>query len=208
MTARSGAATSTRDRVVAGALRCLASQGLRRTTVDDVAVASGVSRATLYRAFPGGRETILGAVVETELARLLAAIRAATDAEATLEGALVAGMHAAARWLSSHEGLERVMFDEPAALLTHLEFEQMDRTLAVLSAEVAPLLERFLAPGVAERAGEWAGRVCVSYLLFPADDVDLCERGDVARLVARHVLPGVVALAAEGHDETRSTKVS
>jgi AcrR family transcriptional regulator len=45
----------THGRVVDAALRCLAREGLRGTTVDDIASDAGVSRATLYRAFPGGR---------------------------------------------------------------------------------------------------------------------------------------------------------
>ena len=155
-----------------------------------------VSRATLYRAFPGGRETILAAVVEAELARLLAAIAAATAAEDDLHGALTAGLCAAATWLSSHEVLERLMFDEPAAVLTHLEFEQMDRTLAVIGVTAGPLLGRFVGPDVSERVAEWAAPICISSLLFPDDEVDLSDRADVAALVARHVVPGALALAA------------
>jgi len=143
----------TADRVVASALRCLARTGLRAMTVDDVAADAGVSRATLYRAFPGGRDTILAAVVDAELARLLDVVRTATEAAPDLRGALVAGLRAAAAWLEGHEVLDRLMFDEPATLLTHLEFEQMDRTLAALTARVAPLLARFVDPVLAERVG-------------------------------------------------------
>ena len=101
-------------------------------------------------------------------------------------------------WLTGHEVLERLMFDEPAVLLTHLEFEQMDRTLSTMSSRVGPLLERFLGPKDARRAAEWATRIAVSYLLFPADDVDLCVPAQVAALVGRFVLPGVAALAGSG----------
>jgi AcrR family transcriptional regulator len=189
---------TTRERVVGGALACLAEHGLVGTTVDDVAVAAGVSRATLYRAFPGGRDTVLATVVDTELARLFEAIREAADAASDLGGALTAGLQTAAVWLRDHEVLERLMFDEPATLLTHLEFAQMDRTLATASAGAAPLLERFLPAPLAERVGEWAARICLSYVLFPAEDLDLCEGADAARVVARYLLPGVEALRAGG----------
>jgi AcrR family transcriptional regulator len=200
----------TTDRVVAAALRCLARTGLRAMTVDDVAADAGVSRATLYRAFPGGRDTILSAVVDAEIARLLAAVGQATEPATELRGALVAGLHAAATWLRDHEVIERLMFDEPATLLTHLEFEQMDRTLAAVSARLAPLLEPFVGDDVAERAGEWTTRVALSYLLFPADEVDLGELADVGWLVDRYVLPGVAAAAAPAvrDRETVSTKLS
>ena len=59
-----------RVRIIDGTLACLARHGTAKTTVDDIARESGVSRATVYRAFPGGRDEILGAVVDTEMARL------------------------------------------------------------------------------------------------------------------------------------------
>ena len=197
MTVVDATSLSTHDRVVAGALRCLAEQGLRRTTVDDVAAAAGISRATLYRAFPGGRDTILAAVVDTERARLLEALATAVGHAPDLRAALVEGLWTAASWLTNHAVLQRLMFDEPAVVLTHVEFEQMDHSLAAASAAVAPLLSRFLAPVAAARAGEWAARIVISYLLFPSDGADLCVRGEAEALVGRHVLPGVVALAAD-----------
>ena len=199
----------TAERVVAAATRCLARTGLRAMTVDDVAAEAGVSRATLYRAFPGGRDTILAAVVDGELSRLLDTLRAATEGAGDLRSALVAGLHAAATWLGDHEVIERLMFDEPATLLTHLEFEQMDRTLAAASDRLAPLLAPFVAAGLAERVGEWTTRIALSYLLFPADDVDLCELDDVGWLVDRYVVPGVAAATDAARErETVSTNLS
>jgi AcrR family transcriptional regulator len=190
--------SSTHDRVVAGARRCLAERGLKATTVDDVANAAGVSRATLYRAFPGGRETIIGAVVDAERVALLEVVANAVGDAVDLRGALVAGLSSAAGWLASHDVVERLMFEEPAVLLTHVEFEQMDRSLAVVCAEVAPLLAPFLGADVAERVAEWGARLVVSYLLFPCDELDLTTTAGSELLVDRHVLPGVLALAT-GH---------
>jgi AcrR family transcriptional regulator len=199
----------THGRVVDAALRCLAREGLRGTTVDDIASDAGVSRATLYRAFPGGRETILAAVVDVECARLFAAVAVAVDGAGDLHGALVDGLVVAAGWLSGHEVLERLMFDEPAVLLTHLEFEQMDRTLAAVAQRTAPLLDRFVGTALAPRLGEWLARLLVSYLLFPSDEVDLCDRGSVEDLVRRYVDPGAAAAAAEVREvETLSAKLS
>ncbi len=55
------------ERIVDGALRCIARWGLAKTTVEDVAREAGCSRATLYRAFPGGKDAILAAVAAAEL---------------------------------------------------------------------------------------------------------------------------------------------
>ena len=54
-----GEPVDSRDRVCAGAYECIARFGLAKTTVDDVARASRVSRATIYRMFPGGRDQVL-----------------------------------------------------------------------------------------------------------------------------------------------------
>ena len=41
--------------------RCCERWGVEKVTVDDIARESGVSRATLYRVFPGGRVTLFEA---------------------------------------------------------------------------------------------------------------------------------------------------
>src|SRR6185437_2489660 len=66
-----------RVRIVDAALRCLARQGVAKTTADDIAREAGLSRATLYRAFPGGKDGVLHAVVETETARLFSELAVA-----------------------------------------------------------------------------------------------------------------------------------
>ena len=65
--------------------------------------AAGLSRATVYRTFPGGKEGILAAVVETEVARLFSSLAVVMGEATDLEDVLVAGMVESARWLRSHE---------------------------------------------------------------------------------------------------------
>ncbi|HEX4176679.1 MAG TPA: helix-turn-helix domain-containing protein, partial [Acidimicrobiales bacterium] len=91
--------SSTRVRLVDGALRCLARQGIAKTTVDDIAREAGLSRATAYRAFPGGKDDILAAVVETEVARLFSSLAVVMGEAHDLEDVLVAGMVESARQL-------------------------------------------------------------------------------------------------------------
>jgi AcrR family transcriptional regulator len=182
---------------VAAARQCLADRGLRATTVDDVAAVAGVSRATLYRAFPGGRDTILLAVADAERARLVEVVTDAVAGADDLRDALVEALSAAAAFVAGHEVVERLLFEEPASLLTHLEFEQMDRTLAVAVEDLAPLFGAYLEPEVAQRVAEWGVRLVVSYLLVPSDEFDVATTQGSGILVDRHVLPGVLALAAE-----------
>src|ERR687890_147806 len=92
--------TPVEDRIVDGLLESVARWGIAKTTVEDVARAAGVSRATVYRAFPGGKDVIFEAVVRRESARFLAAVTARLDAAETLEDAAVIGMAQAAPFLT------------------------------------------------------------------------------------------------------------
>src|SRR3546814_1147122 len=67
-------AAAVEDRVRTAALGCIARHGITRMTVDDVAREAGVARATLYRAFPGGKGTLVEAVLGRELHRFFAAL--------------------------------------------------------------------------------------------------------------------------------------
>ena len=46
------------DRVLDATRQCIDELGLSRVTVDDIVARSGVSRATIYRLFPGGRDVL------------------------------------------------------------------------------------------------------------------------------------------------------
>ncbi len=47
------------DRLIAATLSCVGRWGLAKTTIDDVARQAQCSRATVYRVFPGGKETLV-----------------------------------------------------------------------------------------------------------------------------------------------------
>ena len=147
--------SSTRVRIVDGALRCLARQGVAKTTVDDIAREAGLSRATLYRTFPGGRDAVLGAVVETEAARLTSALAVVMGEAKDLEDVLVAGMVEAARRLRTHAALAYVLTHEPGVILPHLTFAELDRILLV-AGDTGRTVLRSLAPA---RTGLARGRV-------------------------------------------------
>ena len=185
---------SKRVRIVDAALLCVASRGLRATTVDEVAHAAGLSRATLYRVIPGGRDGIIQAMVETEIARFFSALAVSMGSAADLEGVLVAGMTTSARWLSNSEALARVLDSEPWVVLRHLSFGEMERALEVAAGFTSPFFARWLDPDQALRAADWSVRIVVSYLLDPGGDVDLTDDDSVRRLVRSYVMPGIEAL--------------
>lgn len=188
--------SSQRVRLVDAALRCIARQGTAKTTADDIAREAGVSRATLYRTFPGGNKAVIGAVVETEVARLFSGLGVAMGDAADLEEVLVSGMVGAAGWLTDHEALGYCIENEPDVILPALAFDEMDRLLEVASSFLAPFFGRWLEPDQAVRAAEWAVRIVISYLVNPSEGGDLTDADQARRLVRTFVIPGIQALRA------------
>jgi AcrR family transcriptional regulator len=186
----SSGATSQRVRLADAALECIARQGIAKTTLDDVARAAGCSRATVYRVFPGGKDGLLSAVVDTEVARFFSALALRMGAAADLEDVLVVGMTEAAVRITEHPGLSYLLEHEPEVVLPHLTFSHMDSVLAVSSAFTAPFLGRWLDHDEARRVAEWGARIVLSHLLNPADGLDLTDETRVRRLVRTFMLPG------------------
>src|SRR5207245_805979 len=81
-----------RERILEATYACVARYGLAKTTVEDVARAARLSRATVYRYFPGGRDQLMGEVIAWEtgrfFGRLAEAVAGAPDFGALLEEAL------------------------------------------------------------------------------------------------------------------------
>lgn len=193
--------SSTRVRLVDGALRCLARQGIAKTTVDDIAREAGLSRATAYRAFPGGKDDILAAVVETEVARLFSSLAVVMGEAHDLEDVLVAGMVESARQLRSHQALSYLLTYEPGAVLPHLTFAGQDRVLLVAGDLAAPFFARWLEPEQASRAAEWAVRIVLAYCSDQTPARDLTDPAATRALVRSFVLPGILALRVESGGE-------
>jgi AcrR family transcriptional regulator len=186
--------SSTRVRIVDATLRCMARQGLAKTTLDDIAREAKSSRATLYRTFPGGKEAIVAAVVETEVARLFSSLAVVMGEAADLEDLLVDGMVESARRLHAHPALAYLLARESGVILRHLTFADLDRVLFVAGDFAAPFFARWLSPDEASRAAEWAVRIVLAYMADPAPETDLADPDDTRALVRAFVMPGILAL--------------
>jgi AcrR family transcriptional regulator len=82
----------TAGRIVDAAETLLGEVGLAKTTLDLVAEAAGLHRATIYRHFPGGRDELLVAVMERRSRRLVDRLMTHVAAEPTFAEALVEGI--------------------------------------------------------------------------------------------------------------------
>jgi len=183
------------ERIADAALTCVARWGITKTTLEDVAREAGIGRATIYRAFQGGKGEVLRAVLAREADRFTAgiddAIRAAGD---ELEDVVVAGVVAAARQLEGHAALQYLLAHEPDVVLPHVAFDRLGRLFDVVARFADPHLARFLPEADQRaRAAEWLARVVLTYVFNPADGVALSDPVAARRLVRTFVLPGLLA---------------
>ncbi|MHB1137318.1 MAG: TetR/AcrR family transcriptional regulator [Microthrixaceae bacterium] len=196
------ALTPAEQRITDALLRCVARWGLSKTTVEDLAREAGVSRATVYRLFPGGKDAVLYVAVRAEVHRLLTELLAEALAAADLEQCLVDGVHHAAVFLGGHPALSFLRDHERAVLDQVVAFERLDVVLVAAGEALQPALARFLPAEDAHDAGVWCARLVLSYLAEPARDLDLCRRDDVVRLVRTFVLPGLSPPDPDGRPHT------
>ncbi len=186
---------SQRDRLLAATYRCVERFGLGKTTIEDVVKESGVSRATIYRQFPGGRDELLLETVGWELTnyftRLADHVRDAPD----LADLLRTGLWFAHRSIAEHVLLRKIMDTEPERLLPLLTTEAA-KTLPFIADFLQPYLRREadagrLRPGLdPDRAAEYLARSILSLIGAPGR-WDLEDPDQVRDLVGTDLLGGI-----------------
>jgi len=131
----------TRLGLLAGAARAFAEHGLRRSTMQSIAAAAGVAKATLYNHFRT-KDEVAAALLAAELSRL-------TDLAAGLP--LDRALAALSDELGAHPVLRRLAETEPEVLAALLAVD------AERWAELTARLAEALAVDVdgAELAGRW-----------------------------------------------------
>ena len=186
-----------RDRVLEATYACVGRFGMGKTTVEDVVKESGVSRASIYRLFPGGKDQLLRETVAWEMnrffARLAEAVYDAPDFATLLERGL-AFAHAA---IVEHEVLNKVLDTEPDRLLPLITVEQ-DRVLGFITAFLLPYLEREQREGRIRdgvhlaAAADYVARMVLSLISSPGR-WDMADPEQVRELVRGELLGGVLA---------------
>jgi AcrR family transcriptional regulator len=182
--------------VIAATLRCIARWGIAKTTLDDIAREADISRATVYRAFPGGKDIILTAVLQHEVRWFFTETTERLEACDTLADLLATGVEETHRFLRGHEALGFLLEHETDLVLTHLAMSRLDPVLAIAAMFAAPHLSRFIGQPAAFAHAEWVVRIILSYTLNPSAAVDLDDREQLDRFVATYFLP-VLAGASE-----------
>jgi AcrR family transcriptional regulator len=170
----------------------MARDGIGTATVEAVAREAGVARATVYRAFPGGRDELVTAAVTRAVADFFAELQAdigdAPDVTTLLERGLVAGRHR----LDEHAVLQRALEDEADQIVPPLA-TVMPIVMELLRTELAaPLARERLRPGVEPgEAADLLARMVLSLIGSPGG-WDMEDPATVRRLVRGQLLAGVV----------------
>jgi AcrR family transcriptional regulator len=183
----------TRQRIIEATYACVARRGLAKTTVEDAAKEAAVSRATVYRTFPGGREELISAVVSWAMLDFFARLYEHVQDADSLEQVMEQGIMFAHRAILGHDVLQRVMQTEPDKLLPALTFESIRIREGIAAFLVPYLAQRGVAPGVdLDEAADFLARMILSHMSAPGR-WDLDDPEQVARLVESELLAGVVA---------------
>jgi AcrR family transcriptional regulator len=183
----------TRTRLLAATLVCVERWGLEKTSLEDVAKEAGLSRATVYRYFAGGREQLVHETVAWEVGRFFERIEREIAVEPDLAGKLRRGLMFGHQAIEEHTLLQRILATEPEALL-----EELSNTIPLIEQAVrayllALLRSEELRPGVsAVHAADYLTRLYLSYV-GSQGQWDFGDADAVDELVRTQFLAGVVA---------------
>ena len=183
------------ERILGATMRCLGRWGLSKTTLDDIAREAGCSRATVYRLFPGGKDSLLQQLAMDEVERFFALIGDRLERATDVEEFLVDGLTEALRQLREHPALAFLLEHEPTSVLPHPVSGAMAHVVGIAGAFLAPHLDRWLEPDPARCMADWVVRIALSYAMVPASTDDPADPYGVQRVVDGLLNPAVRQLA-------------
>ena len=170
-------------RVLDAAQRCCERWGIAKVTIDDIATAAGVSRATIYRMFPGGKDVLFEALRVRELEDFFTVLRAQVEGTDSLEDLLVRTVVVATRELRADDHLALMLASEPGTMLGQLTVEGVPRIIRMATAFLAPLADPYLDRAASRALIDILARLTISYFLAPSDTVDLGDEASARRFL-------------------------
>ena len=175
--------------VIEAARSCLHEIGRVKVTMDDVCAAAGISRATLYRIFPGGRDVLFDAVRRHSIEEFFADIRNELEGAESLEDFLVRVIVAASRALREDHGLAALLATQPGVALGDLTLDGLDRIISVATGFITPFTDEFIPAAEAAEIVDIVVRLTISHYLSPSHLFDFTDRKSVTRLVRARLIP-------------------
>ena len=190
------------ERIVAAAAELISSQGLRGTSVDDIASAAGCGRATVYRYFPGGRAELLEVTMGEGVDRIFALCAQVTDNAASLAEAVAGTINIAVLELSNDAVVQQLLVDEPDTIATLISPMRIEPLFERASEWGAEHFSRFLEPAIAAHVGEWCVRVVTDHLRSPVPIIDITDLSLARTLVDTFLIPTLIPGNVADHPPT------
>lgn len=187
------ASTTVETRVLDAAKACCERWGIDKVTIDDIANDAGVSRATLYRLFPGGQDVLFEALRVRELEDFFTRLTGHVDGALDLEDLLVRTVVAATHELRDDQSLALMLASAPGDTLSQLTVEGLPRIMRVATIFLAPLVDPYLPRREWARLVELLSRLVISYFLAPSDHVDLGDADSARPFINTFILPAFQA---------------
>lgn len=184
-------AAAARERILEATYACVARHGITKTTVEDVAREARLSRATVYRHFPGGKDELIAETIRWEtgrfFVRLAEAVAGTNDLAHLLEEALLFAHQA----IEEHSVLQRVLQTEPEMLLPQLSVDS-ERVLGWIRTFLRPAIDAHGLPDGVDpaAAADYLSRMVLSFIAAQGR-WDLADRAQVRQLVHTELLAGL-----------------
>ncbi len=155
-----------RARLLDAAETCFAQFGPAKTTIEDIARAASVSRATVYRYFDGGRDELVLGVILRDAERYLTKVKNRIDKQPTLADAIVDFVEHSVRTAQRDPSLSRLLSVEDARIAGGVLAGQSVALFEKITEFFRPMFLRWadeVRPGVElEDASEWILRAVLS----------------------------------------------
>jgi AcrR family transcriptional regulator len=176
-------------RILDAAKSCCERWGLAKVTIEDIATEAGVSRATLYRLFPGGKDVLFEALRVRELEDFFTRLNSHLDGVDDFEELLVRCVVHATLELRADQHLSLMLASEPGETLGQLTVDGLPRIIRVATVFLAPLVDGYLPRHDGARVVELLSRLVISYFLAPSEHVDLGDFDSARNFVQTFILP-------------------
>ncbi|MFD4352496.1 TetR/AcrR family transcriptional regulator [Nocardia sp. NPDC058518] len=189
-------ADSVEERILDAALVQFERVGVRKTTIEDIARAADVDRATVYRRI-GSRDDVVSAAFEREVRRLLADLGEIPARHDTFDDIVVDIFTTVITRWRAHPLVERLLTLEADRLLPQLTVDGASFFLLSVAASteiIRKVLEDSRFPDIPDLSArvEVVCRVVHSLILQPVGTIDTGSEQALAAFARAYVVPILV----------------
>ncbi|ROO89846.1 TetR family transcriptional regulator [Actinocorallia herbida] len=190
----SSAPRSSAERIVDAAEECFARFGVAKTTVEDVANAAGMSRATLYRNFSGGRDELILAVFLRDIGRFLDELVANVPEEFDPAESVVAGVLDAVRFVQGEPKFAALFVPEAVGHTHKAVAHSSQRAVDLCAERVEPYFLAARDAGLLRAELEVNGTVEFLFRIISSLSLAPLERpeAETAKFLRTYVVPALL----------------